>query len=283
MKDIKNCNECPHTNSCDSYYLGLWCLLNKSKRDYFYVKKVTKDLIKWIKDWFEDNGKDCNAIIGISGGIDSSVATALCVKALGKDRVIGVRLPQNIQNDIDDVYKLIKHLDIESYGINIGSTVDSVLMGMVFEQIHISEQTKINLPPRIRMSTLYAVSQSMNGRVINTSNLSESWVGYDTRYGDSVGDCSPLGNLTKTEIRLIGKELGLPEELVNKTPLDGLCGQTDEERFGFTYEELDKYIRDGVIENVEHQRKIEEMHNKNLFKLKPMPSFIPNLKVSIEV
>lgn len=281
MKDIKNCNECPHTNNCDSYYLGLGCLLNK--RDYFDVKKVTKDLIKWIKDWFEDNGKNCNAIIGISGGIDSSVVAALCVEALGKDRVIGVRLPQNIQNDIDDAYKLIKHLGIESYGINIGCTVDSVLMGMGFEQISISEQTKINLPARIRMVTLYAISQSMNGRVINTSNLSESWVGYDTRYGDSVGDCSPLGNLTKTEIRLIGKELGLPDELVNKTPLDGLCGKTDEERFGFTYDVLDKYIRTGICKDKEIKEKIDYMHKKNLFKLELMPSFIPNLKVAIEV
>ena len=127
------------------------------------------------------------------------------------------------------------------------------------------------------MATLYAMSQSLNGRVANTSNMSESWVGWDTRYGDSVGDFSPLANLTKTEIRLIAKELNLPDDLVNKTPLDGLCGKTDEESFGFSYEVLDKYIRTGEIENESVKDKIDSMHKKNLFKLQPMPSFNPNL------
>lgn len=239
----------------------------------FDAKKVKDDLVQWTKDWFELNGKGCNAIIGISGGIDSSVVAALCCEALGKDRVIGVRLPQGVQKDIDDAYKLINHLGIKSYGINIKTTVDSVFMGMGFEQIEPSEQTKINLPARIRMATLYAVSQSLNGRVANTSNLSESFVGYDTKFGDSAGDFSPLFNLTKTEIRLIGKELGLPDELVNKTPLDGLCGQTDEDRFGFTYEVLDKYIRTGICENEKIKNKIDFMHKNNLFKLEPMQAF----------
>lgn len=239
----------------------------------FDAKKVKNDLVQWIKNWFELNGKGCNAVVGISGGIDSSVVAALCCEALGKDRVIGVRLPQGIQKDVDDAYKLINHLGIKSYGINIKTTVDSVFMGMAFEQIEPSEQTKINLPARIRMATLYAVSQSLNGRVANTSNLSESFVGYDTKFGDGVGDFSPLFNLTKTEIRLIGKELGLPDDLVNKTPLDGLCGQTDEDRFGFTYEVLDKYIRTGICEDEKIKNKIDLMHKNNLFKLEPMPTF----------
>lgn len=236
----------------------------------FDAKKVKDDLVQWIKNWFELNGKGCNAVVGISGGIDSSVVAALCCEALGKDRVIGIKLPQGIQKDIDDAYKLINHLEIKSYEINIKTAVDSVFMGMAFDQIEPSEQTKINLPARIRMATLYAVSQSLNGRVANTSNLSESFVGYDTKFGDSVGDFSPLFNLTKTEIRLIGKELGLPDELVNKTPLDGLCGQTDEDRFGFTYEVLDKYIRTGICEDKKIKNKIDLMHKNNLFKLEPM-------------
>lgn len=239
----------------------------------FNAKEVKDKIVQWIKDWFECNGKDCNAVIGISGGIDSSVVAALCVEALGKDRVIGVRMPNGLQADIDDVYTLIRHLNIQSYGINIECAVQAVLTGMVFDNLVPSEQTKINLPPRIRMSTLYAVSQSMNGRVANTSNLSESWVGWDTRYGDSVGDFSPLANLTKTEVKAIGKELGLPEELVNKTPLDGLCGKTDEESFGFTYEILDKYIRTGEIEDENIKAKIDIMHKKNLFKWMPMSNF----------
>lgn len=239
----------------------------------FNAKEIKDRIIEWIREWFEQNGQGCKAVIGISGGIDSSVVAALCVEALGKDRVIGVRMPQGVQQDIDDAYKLINHLGIKSYGVNIECAVEAILMGMGFEQLDVSEQTKINLPPRIRMATLYAISQSVNGRVLNTCNLSEDWVGYNTRYGDSAGDVSPLSNLTKTEVKLIGKELGLPEELINKTPLDGLCGKTDEENFGFSYEVLDKYIRTGEIEDLAIKAKIDSMHEKNLFKLQLMPSF----------
>lgn len=241
----------------------------------FNAKKVKNDLVQWIKRWFEINGEDCNAVIGISGGIDSSVVAALCVEALGKDRVIGVKMPNHIQDDIDYSNLLCEHLEIKNHTIDVGVAIDDLLNNIHYRatDIDISEQTKINLPPRIRMATLYAVSQSCNGRVMNTSNLSESYVGYDTRYGDSVGDCSPLGNLTKTEIRLIAKELNLPDELVNKKPSDGLCGLTDEDRFGFTYEVLDKYIRESIIDNAEAEEKINKMHYKNLFKLQPMPAF----------
>lgn len=148
-----------------------------------------------------------------------------------------------------------------------------VLNNFPFNGYDISDQTIVNLPPRIRMATLYAVSQSLNGRVANTCNLSEDWVGYSTRYGDSVGDFSPLSNLTKTEVKQIGKELGLPDDLVYKVPSDGLCGKTDEDNLGFTYDVLDRYIRTGEIDNAETKAKIDSMHEKNLFKLQLMPSF----------
>lgn len=240
----------------------------------FNAKEVKDRIVQWIKDWFEQNGKGCNAVIGISGGTDSSVVAALCVEALGKDRVVGVKMPQSEQNDINFSHSLCNHLQIKSYEINIGSAVNELLNTIITRGgIEISEQTKINLPPRIRMATLYAISQSVNGRVVNTCNLSEDWVGYSTRYGDSVGDFSPLSNLTKTEVKAIGYELGLPAEFIEKVPSDGLCGKSDEDNLGFTYAELDKYIREGVIENVEHQEKIEYLHNKNLFKLKLMDTF----------
>ena len=140
--------------------------------------------------------------------------------------------------------------------------------------IEISEQTRINLPPRIRMSTLYAVSQSHNGRVANTCNLSEDWIGYSTRYGDSVGDFSPLCNVTVTEAKIIGELLGLPHNLVHKTPSDGLSGMSDEEKIGFTYEALDKYIRTGICEDEETKAKIDRLNRINKFKLEPMPGFI---------
>lgn len=238
----------------------------------FNAVEVKDSIVAWIRDWFEENGNGCNAVIGISGGADSTVVAALCVEALGKDRVIGVKMPCGEQPDIDDSNKLIQHLGIKSYTMNIWDAVTGI-DNQFPTDIEISKQTKINLPPRIRMATLYAISQSANGRVANTCNLSEDWVGYSTRWGDSVGDFSPLSNITKTEVKEIGKALGLPDELVYKTPSDGLCGKTDEDNLGFTYEVLDRYIRTGEIEDVDIKAKIDYMHEKNLFKLQLMPSF----------
>ncbi len=242
----------------------------------FCAEKIKNDCVNWIRNFFEENGKGCNAIVGISGGKDSSVAAALCVEALGKDRVIGVLMPQGEQHDIDMAYLLVNHLGIKHYEINIQSAVDGVLSQLPSE-IDVTAQTKQNLPPRIRMSTLYAVSQSCNGRVCNTCNLSEDWVGYSTRYGDSVGDFSPMSHLTVTEVKEIGRVLGLPEELVEKTPIDGLSGKTDEDNLGFSYAELDRYIREGVIEDETTKELIDRKHKMNLFKLELMPSFKPQI------
>ena len=239
----------------------------------FNAEKTTKEVVAWIRNWFENNGKGCNAVIGISGGKDSSVVAALCVEALGKDRVIGVLMPNGEQADIDCAEALVKYLGITNYVCNIKKSVDGAIECLEKSGVEITRQTRINLPPRIRMATLYALSQSKNGRVANTCNLSEDWVGYSTRYGDSVGDFSPCSNLTVAEMKQIGHLLGLPHNLVEKTPIDGLCGQTDEDRFGFTYEVLDKYIRTGEIDDVDIKNKIDTMHEKNLFKLQPMPSF----------
>lgn len=240
----------------------------------FDAKKVKDECVEWIRDFFEKNGKGCNAVIGISGGKDSSVAAALCVEALGKERVIGVLMPQGEQHDIDKAFLLVNHLDIKYYVVNIKDAVDGIIANMP-EGLEITAQTKQNIPPRIRMSTLYAVSQSCNGRVCNTCNLSEDWVGYSTRYGDSVGDFSPMSFLTVTEVKEIGRVLGLPDELVDKVPIDGLCGKTDEENLGFTYAELDVYIRTGKIEDKEKKAIIDKKHTANLFKLQLMPSFKP--------
>lgn len=239
----------------------------------FDVKKVTNDCIQWIKDFFEKNGKDCMAVVGISGGKDSSVVAALCAEALGKNRVIGVLMPQGEQSDIEYSKMLVDFLDITRITCNIEGAVNEVLES--FEGVVLpTPQTTTNLPARIRMATLYAISQSVNGRVANTCNLSEDWVGYATRYGDAAGDFSPLSQLTVTEVKAIGRELGLPSELVDKTPTDGLCGKTDEDNLGFTYAELDAYIRDGIEPSEEVKAKIDSMHEKNLFKLQPMPSFV---------
>ena len=240
----------------------------------FDAVRIKNECVEWIREFFRENGPDCNAVVGISGGKDSSVSAALCVEALGKDRVIGVLMPCGVQHDIDLAELLVKHLDIKHYTVNIKDAVEGLSSALPFE---LSAQSRINMPPRIRMATVYAVAQSFNGRVVNTCNLSEDWVGYATRYGDAAGDFSPLSNLTVQEVKAIGKVLGLPDVLVNKVPIDGLCGKTDEENLGFTYAELDRYIREGVIEDLEKKALIDRKHKANLFKLQLMPTFKPNL------
>ena len=238
----------------------------------FDAEKVTRDCVGWIRSFFEENGADCNAIVGISGGKDSSTVAALSVEALGVGRVIGVLMPCGVQSDIDAAKKLVAHLGIRHYVVNIRDAVDGLSANLPFE---LSRQSRINLPARIRMATLYAVAQSHNGRVANTCNLSEDWVGYATRYGDGAGDFSPLSRLTVSEVKAIGRVLGLPTDLVEKVPVDGLSGKTDEENLGFTYNELDRYIRTGRIDDGETKARIDRLHETNLFKLRPMPAFDP--------
>lgn len=249
---------------------------------YFNARKVKDDLVQWIRDWFDENGPDCNAVIGISGGKDSTVVAALCVEALGPDRVIGVLMPNKVQIDISDSRNIIKHLGIRSLELDIWTAGSDIISRIIqsaydnrtdFPEFRVTDQTKVNLPPRLRMTTLYAISQSVNGRVSNNSNLSERYVGYSTRWGDNTGDFAPLANLTVTEVKAIGYELGLPIEFIEKVPSDGLCDKTDEDNFGFSYDTLDHYIRTGACDDREAKNKIDYLHNKNSFKLKPIPAF----------
>ena len=188
-------------------------------------------------------------------------------------------MPNGQQADIDMAHLLCDHLGIRNYTVNISEAVNGLKNAVPFE---LSEQSIVNLPPRIRMSTLYAVSQSNNGRVVNTCNLSEDWVGYATRYGDAAGDFSPLSHLTVQEVKAIGRALALPDVLVDKTPIDGLCGKTDEDNLGFTYAVLDRYIRTGEIDDEATKELIDRKHRANVFKLKPMPAFDPDIEVKAE-
>lgn len=234
----------------------------------FNPESVKQKIIEWIRSWFSENGDNCNAVVGISGGKDSSVVAALCVEALGNDRVIGVCLPNGVQKDIDDAYRVIEALGIREFEVNISGAVNDILEQLAHDVDAVSDQTMINFPARIRMAALYAVSQSVNGRVANTCNLSEEYVGYSTRWGDSVGDFAPLANLTTDEIVQIGMLCDLPEDLVKKEPSDGLCGKTDEENLGFSYRDLNTYIREGAGSvDAKVCRKIESLHTKNLFKM----------------
>ncbi len=241
----------------------------------FDAEKVKDDIVKWIREWFENNGPGCNGVVAVSGGKDSSVVAALLVEALGKDRVIGVMLPRGVQPDIDMSYLLVKHLGIKSYEINVGETIDALEREMrnVMGEDAVSTQAIVNLPPRVRMAATYAVSQSVNGRVANTCNLSEDWVGYATRYGDNAGDFSPLSRLTVQEVKAVGRVLGLPDVLVDKVPSDGLQAKTDEDNLGFTYAVLDRYIREGVIDDPETKKRIDHLHKINAFKLKYMDCY----------
>ena len=252
------------------------------KRDYtFDVEKVTKDCIQWIKDWFEKNGPGCNAVLGLSGGKDSTIVAKLCVEALGAERVIGVMMPNGIQKDISDSQRVCEFLGIKNYTINIEDAVNSTLNQMKECGIEISEQTRTNLPARIRMSTLYAVSQSNNGRVLNTCNYSENYVSWETKFGDGAGDLSPLGYLTVREVLAIGDYLGLPSDLVHKTPIDGLNTNadgsyvTDEQGLGFSYDELDDYLLDDVKPSQEKLERIEKLHERGIAKNR-MLTFLPN-------
>lgn len=198
-------------------------------------KTLSEQIIEWIRNYFKTtNGR--KAVIGISGGKDSTVAAALCVKALGKENVIGVMMPNGVQADIEDSEKIIKHLGIDSLVVDIQYAYMN-LVNQINEH-HITSQAQINMPPRLRMTVLYGVAQNIGGRVVNTCNRSEDVVGYSTLWGDSVNDFSPFELLTTEEVISIGDELGLPYELVHKTPSDGLCGKSDEDNLGFTYAEL---------------------------------------------
>jgi NAD+ synthase len=239
----------------------------------FEASKVKDDLVQWIRDFFAQNGEKCKAVVGISGGKDSSTVAALCALALGTDKVVGVLMPQGIQHDIQVSQDLVKHLGIKHYTINIKNSVDSLFESVKDGGLTLNRVATINTPARIRMASLDAVAAIVDGRVANTCNLSEDWVGYATKYGDGAGDFSPLSHLTVTEVKAIARELGLPSQFVEKVPEDGLSGLSDEENIDFSYANLDKYIREGICKDTAIKEKIDKLHQLNLHKLNLMPSY----------
>lgn len=244
-------------------------------------------LIQWIRDYFSQNGPTCSAVVGISGGKDSTIVAALCKEALGADRVVGVLMPNGVQSDIDDAKAVVAHLGVPHMTVNIGSAYEALTQAIVQGEGYdvvtgrndLSRDAAINTPPRLRMATLYAVGQNLpNGaRVANTCNGSEDYVGYSTKFGDSAGDFSPLARLVVEEVRQIGKLLDIPAYLVDKVPSDGLSGQSDEDKLGFTYAMLDRYIRTGEIEDLATKERIDRLNRINKHKLEMMPSFNPNI------
>lgn len=256
-------------------------------------------IVAWIREQFAGADPLAAAVVGVSGGKDSSTVAALCARALGAGRIVGVLLPCGEQPDIDDARLLVATLGIPSVQVNVGESVEALsravsgaLTGAASDAVvgapsgvggttctagagRMSRDALVNLPARVRMATLYAVAQSLphGGRVANTCNLSEDYVGYSTKYGDSAGDFSPLAGLLVEEVLQVARALGLPPRLVDKTPSDGLSGKTDEDNLGFTYDALSRYIQAGSAADPEADEKIARLHAANLHKLRPMPSF----------
>lgn len=243
----------------------------------FDAKKTKDEIVTWIRNYFRKNGPDCNAVVGMSGGKDSTIVAALCCEALGKDRVFGVIMPNTAMKDSDIAVEICEYLDIDYMDINIGEAYDSLTEELAANDIKLSSNAATNLPARLRMSTLFMVAQSVNGRVANTCNFSEDYIGWATLFGDGAGQFSPLGKLTVTEVKQIGYELGLPKKFIEKIPADGLTDKSDEDNFGFTYQFLDRYIRTGDFGNdTATAARIDKMHDTNTFKLLPMPMYNPN-------
>ena len=244
----------------------------------FSAKEHLPKLIDWVREQTAAcHGK--TAVIGISGGKDSSVTAALCVCALGRENVAGVLLPDGEQSDIDYARALVDFLNIRRYTLNIRAATAGILTEMAAAELDASKQTRVNLPSRIRMAALYAVAQSVDaGLVINTSNLSEDWVGYCTVYGDSAGAFSPLGMYTTEEVVALGAELGLPEKFLIKPPSDGLTGLTDEENLGFTYHAVNEYVRRGVADEAV-RAEIDRRHAASRFKFQTIPVYHNGLPV----
>lgn len=241
---------------------------------YFDANQTKNDLVQWIDDYFKQNAAPtAKAVIGISGGKDSSIAAALCKEALGRERVLGILMPQGQQADIAVSYRLCQTLEIPYWEINIQTAVRAIYDELEKNGQILNSIVTSNTPARVRMSILYAMSAMVGGRVVNTSNLSEDWVGYATKFGDTAGDFSPLSRLTMTEVKAVGRELGLAAMFVDKVPLDGLSGKTDEDNLGFTYAALDRYIREQVCANDAVKARIDTLYRQNRHKLEPMPSF----------
>ena len=250
----------------------------------FDAAKELEGIVAWTRAWFETDGPEAMAVIGLSGGKDSTIAAAILAKAIRPDRILGLIMPDGDMPDISDAIRAAKVCGIQPIIIDIQwatfamlGRIGNTLLNCIPECDINRKEMVTNVPPRIRMTTLYMAAQALpcGGRVINTSNLSENYVGYSTKWGDAAGDVSLFGRLTATEVIAIGDAMDLPYDLVHKAPADGLTGKTDEDNYGFTYAVLDRYIRTGVCENAEDKEKIDKAHTATMHKRNPMPCYIP--------
>jgi NAD+ synthase len=237
----------------------------------FDPAKQVLEIERFIKDYFVNNGTpDTKAIIGISGGKDSTIAAALLVRALGPDRVIGVMMPNGYQNDIEDAKRVCEILGIQHYLVDIGDPLAALynrLLSVAADAENpLPPVVTTNTPARIRMATLYAIAGLVGGRVCNTGNASEAFIGYTTKYGDLAGDFALLKHLTVRDVYAIGDYLELPMDLVHKHPADGMSGKTDEDNTGIPYDAIDDYLIDGIYPEQKIYEKMIAAHKRNLHK-----------------
>lgn len=239
--------------------------------------KTNTEIIENIQNWFKNNNIK-TAIINISGGADSTYVAYALVKALGKENVIGLLQPNDIQKDISDALEVVKNLNIKYYNLNIYKEYDAMVdklkdVIVTFDSNDYNrfkcadfENATINIAPRIRMTIAYMIANNIGGAVIGTGNASERYIGFFTKWGDGACDYNPIKDILKTDLIQLGLELGIPKELICKTPADGLTGKTDEEKYGFTYKILDDYIRTGICEDWKIKEKIDKMHKNSRHK-----------------
>lgn len=228
------------------------------------LKNEMEKAIAWIKEYVEKT-KAKGVVIGNSGGKDSAVVLAMATKALGKEKVLAISMPCNsISGDFEDARLVADTFGVKFLKIDLTSTYRELEKEISLTK-KLTEEAKINIKPRLRMMSLYAIAQTLNYLVIGTGNLCERMVGYTTKWGDSACDFNPIGNFTVKEVLAIGELLNVPEEILSKAPNDGLGGLTDEEKMGIKYSQIEEMIEEG---NTEENAKKEILKRYELSKHK---------------
>lgn len=239
--------------------------------------KEAENAINWIRDYVEKSGAK-GVVVGNSGGKDSATVIAMATIALGNEKVVTVAMPCNsISADLEDAKLVAKtfevpflEIDLSKSYMEMETSIDNALEVINKE---LNREAKINMKPRFRMTTLYAVAQSLGYLVIGTGNLCEAMVGYTTKWGDSAYDFNPIANFTVPEVLAIGEHLGVPDKIIKKAPNDGLGGQTDEEKMGVTYKQIEEYIETGKTD-LEAMPIIERLNKASMHKRKTVPTYI---------